>query len=67
MTNAGVMEGLGPGKCGEQVEESSRIQPAEDPWLTRQGEWVRNPMVSLNGPDGHLSGVCGVIMSVINV
>lgn len=66
MTNASAMEGLELGKCGQEVEESSRVQPAEDPRQAQQGGWVRNCTLGFHGPSGHLNEVCCKSMSVIN-
>lgn len=67
MTNASAMEGLEFGECGQEVEESSRTQPAEDPKKAQQGEWVRNCMLGFHGPSGHLKEVCCKSKSVIKV
>lgn len=48
MTNAGAEEGLGLGKCGEQGEEGSRTQPAEDLWLMQQGGCVKEFHVGIS-------------------
>lgn len=48
MTKAGAREGLGLGKCGEQGEEGSRTQPAEDLWLMQQGGCVKEFHVGIS-------------------
>lgn len=67
MTNASAMEGLEVGKHGQEVEESNRTEPAEDPRQAQQGGWVRNCTLGFHGPSGHLNDACCKSTSVIKV